>query len=57
MKKEEIDLEEKELDVLNKKIELYNKMKESGILDDDIAGCLDELQEYGSKLLIGNDEN
>ena len=32
-------------------------MKESGILDDDIAGCLDELQEYGSKLLIGNDEN
>lgn len=64
VEQEKINLENQKMDLENKKIEnydnklrLYKEMKECGILDDEIQSYLEELQEYGANLLMGNDED
>ena len=57
LEEQKVDLQNKELENYNNKLKVYKEMKESGILDDDIQDCLEELQKYGANLLMGNDEN
>ncbi len=51
------NLESKQLENYDQKLELYNEMKKSGFFDDEVEEYLEQLQQYGANLLMGDSEN
>ena len=50
-------MESKQLENYDQKLELYNEMKKSGFFDDEVEEYLEQLQQYGANLLMGDSEN